>query len=173
MSSRLEWLGSLPLEEAEEQLLSCCASRQWARKMVANRPYANEASLLEAAEAGIAELAWADVQEALSAHPRIGEREAARHGGLSAQEAEWSQQEQSGAATADAAVQAEFVARNLAYEDRFGHVFLIRATGRSATEMLAALHRRLHNTVEDERALVRAELADIAVLRIRKLLGLI
>ncbi|MFI6866847.1 2-oxo-4-hydroxy-4-carboxy-5-ureidoimidazoline decarboxylase [Nocardia sp. NPDC050406] len=173
MSSRLEWLGSLPLEEAEEQLFTCCASRQWARKMVANRPYAQEASLVEAAAAGIAELAWSEVLEALSAHPRIGEREAARTAALSAQEAEWSRQEQSGAATPDAEVQAALVAGNLAYEERFGHVFLIRATGRGADEVLAALHRRLRNSVEDEQAVVRAELTEIAVLRIRKLLGLL
>ncbi|WP_306365057.1 2-oxo-4-hydroxy-4-carboxy-5-ureidoimidazoline decarboxylase [Nocardia sp. CC227C] len=178
MSSRLEWLGSLPLEEAEAQLLSCCASRQWVRKMVANRPYADEASLLAAAVDGVRELGWADVEEALSAHPRIGERaEAARREGMSAEdaqrEAQWSRQEQSDAATADDAVKAELVARNLAYEERFGHVFLIRATGRSATEILTALHRRLHNSVEEERVEVRAELADITVLRIRKLLGLL
>lgn len=173
MSGRLEWLGSLPLEEAEEQLLTCCASRQWAHKMVANRPYANAAALLEAAAAGIAELAWTDVEQALSAHPRIGEREAARTEALSEQEAAWSRQEQSGAATADAGVQAELVAGNLAYEERFGHVFLIRATGRTADEVLNALQLRLHNTVEDEQAVVRAELTEIAELRIRKLLGLI
>ncbi|QLY28921.1 2-oxo-4-hydroxy-4-carboxy-5-ureidoimidazoline decarboxylase [Nocardia huaxiensis] len=174
MSSRLEWLGSLPLEDAEAQLLTCCASRRWARKMVANRPYMDEASLDEAARAGIRELDWADIEEALSAHPRIGDRaEAAKPQELSQREAQWSQEEQSGTASAEAAVLEELRARNIAYENRFGHVFLIRATGRSAGEMLSELHRRLHNSVEDERLAVRAELADITVLRIRKLLGLI
>ncbi|WP_067814409.1 2-oxo-4-hydroxy-4-carboxy-5-ureidoimidazoline decarboxylase [Nocardia inohanensis] len=178
MSGRLEWLGSLPLEEAETQLLTCCASRVWARKMVANRPYADESSLVEAAKSGVGELTWMDVEEALSAHPRIGERaEAVRaeadSAGLSEREAKWSQQEQSGAAAADPALLAEIAARNLAYEQHFGHVFLIRATGRSAAEILEALHRRLHNSVEDERAEVRSELAEITVLRIRKLLGLL
>ncbi|WP_067549528.1 2-oxo-4-hydroxy-4-carboxy-5-ureidoimidazoline decarboxylase [Nocardia crassostreae] len=185
MSSRLEWLGSLSLEEAEAQLLTCCASRRWAVKLVANRPYADESSLIEAAVAGIGELEWDDIEEALSAHPRIGEREAAHKKDVdssnamrpdaeaAAREAQWSRDEQSGADNADAAVKAEIAERNVAYENRFGHVFLIRATGRSAEEMLHALHTRLHNSVEDERAVVRSELADITRLRIRKLLGLI
>ncbi|MEV6769214.1 2-oxo-4-hydroxy-4-carboxy-5-ureidoimidazoline decarboxylase [Nocardia sp. NPDC051030] len=172
MSSRLDWLGSLPLEEAAAQLLTCCASRRWARKMVANRPYMNEASLVEAAVSGVRELDWADIEEALEAHPRIGERTAAKAAPSAdaEREAQWSREEQSGADDADAAVLAELAARNVAYEQHFGHVFLIRATGRSAVEMLSELHRRLHNSVEDEHEVVRDELADITGLRIRKLL---
>ncbi|WP_433594252.1 2-oxo-4-hydroxy-4-carboxy-5-ureidoimidazoline decarboxylase [Nocardia sp. CA-145437] len=168
MSSRLEWLGSLPLEEAETHLLTCNASRTWARKMVANRPYADESSLIAAAVAGVAELSWADVEEALDAHPRIGEREAARH--QSEREARWSADEQSGASEADARVLAELAAGNLAYEEHFGHVFLIRAAGRSAAEMLAQLRHRLGNPVAEEHRVVRHELADITGRRVRKLL---
>ncbi|MEU1431599.1 2-oxo-4-hydroxy-4-carboxy-5-ureidoimidazoline decarboxylase [Nocardia sp. NPDC005746] len=168
MSSRLEWLGSLPLEEAETHLLTCNASRTWARKMVANRPYADESSLIAAAVAGVAELSWADVEEALDAHPRIGEREAARH--QSEREARWSADEQSGASEADARVLAELAAGNLAYEEHFGHVFLIRAAGRSAAEMLAELRHRLGNPVAEEHRVVRRELADITGRRVRKLL---
>ncbi|MGW4351014.1 2-oxo-4-hydroxy-4-carboxy-5-ureidoimidazoline decarboxylase [Nocardia sp. NPDC004582] len=168
MSSRLEWLGSLPLEEAETHLLTCNASRTWARKMVANRPYADESSLIAAAVAGVAELSWADVEEALDAHPRIGEREAARH--QSEREARWSADEQSGASEADARVLAELAAGNLDYEEHFGHVFLIRAAGRSAAEMLAELRHRLGNSVAEEHRVVRRELADITGRRVRKLL---
>ncbi|MGW4532626.1 2-oxo-4-hydroxy-4-carboxy-5-ureidoimidazoline decarboxylase [Nocardia sp. NPDC004340] len=168
MSSRLEWLGSLPLEEAETHLLTCNASRTWARKMVANRPYADESSLIAAAVAGVTELSWADVQEALDAHPRIGEREAARH--QSEREARWSADEQSGASEADARVLAELAAGNLAYEEHFGHVFLIRAAGRSAAEMLAELRHRLGNPAAEEHRVVRHELADITGRRVRKLL---
>ncbi|WP_327145900.1 2-oxo-4-hydroxy-4-carboxy-5-ureidoimidazoline decarboxylase [Nocardia sp. NBC_01327] len=178
MSGRLEWLGSLPLEEAEAQLLTCCASQRWARKMVAGRPYVNESSLMQAAISGLGELAWPDVEEALEAHPRIGERaEAARAEGVSAEaaqrEAQWSQDEQSGAATAADTVREALAAGNVAYEQRFGHVFLIRATGRSAEEMLSELTRRLANSPAEERTVVRAELVAITRLRIRKLLGLI
>lgn len=168
MSSRLEWLGSLPLEEAETHLLTCNASRTWARKMVANRPYADESGLIAAAVAGVAELSWIDVEEALDAHPRIGEREAARH--QSEREARWSADEQSGASEADARVLAELAAGNLAYEEHFGHVFLIRAAGRSAAEMLAELQHRLGNPVAEEHLVVRRELADITGRRVRKLL---
>ncbi|MFF0636484.1 2-oxo-4-hydroxy-4-carboxy-5-ureidoimidazoline decarboxylase [Nocardia sp. NPDC004151] len=168
MSSCLEWLGSLPLEEAETHLLTCNASRTWARKMVANRPYADESSLIAAAVAGVAELSWADVEEALDAHPRIGEREAARH--QSEREARWSADEQSGASEADARVLAELAAGNLAYEEHFGHVFLIRAAGRSGAEMLAELRHRLGNPVAEEHRVVRRELADITGRRVRKLL---
>lgn len=178
MSGRLEWLGSLPLEEAEAQLLTCCASRRWARKMVAGRPYVNESLLMQAAVSGMSELDWADIEEALQAHPRIGERaEPARAEGVSAEtaqrESQWSQDEQSGAAEAADTVLRELAWGNLEYERHFGHVFLIRATGRSAEEMLSELTRRLANSVPDERAVVRAELTSIARLRIRKLLGLI
>ncbi|MFE3103572.1 2-oxo-4-hydroxy-4-carboxy-5-ureidoimidazoline decarboxylase [Nocardia tengchongensis] len=169
MSSRLEWLGSLPLEEAETHLLTCNASRNWARKMVANRPYADESSLIAAAVAGVAELSWFDVEEALSAHPRIGERTAARH--QSEREAQWSADEQSGASEADARVLAELAAGNLAYEEQFGHVFLIRAADRSAAEMLAELQQRLGNPVAEEHLVVRRELADITGRRVRKLLA--
>ncbi|MEV6067899.1 2-oxo-4-hydroxy-4-carboxy-5-ureidoimidazoline decarboxylase [Nocardia sp. NPDC052001] len=178
MSGRLEWLGSLPLEEAEAQLLSCCASREWARKMVVGRPYIDESSLMQAALWGLDALDWTDIEEALGAHPRIGERaETPRAEGVSGEvaqrEARWSQDEQSGAAVASERVRALLADRNVAYENHFGHVFLIRATGRTAEEMLAELERRLGNSVEAERAVVRAELAAITRLRLRKLLGLI
>ncbi|AYF78278.1 2-oxo-4-hydroxy-4-carboxy-5-ureidoimidazoline decarboxylase [Nocardia yunnanensis] len=169
MSSRLEWLGSLSLEDAETQLLTCNASRSWARKMVANRPYADESSLIAAAVTGVTELSWADIEEALAAHPRIGERTAATH--QSEQEAKWSAEEQSGATDADAVIKADLAAGNVAYEKRFGHVFLIRAAGRSAAEMLSELQIRLGNTVADEQLVVRRELADITGLRVRKLLA--
>ncbi|WP_405493951.1 2-oxo-4-hydroxy-4-carboxy-5-ureidoimidazoline decarboxylase [Nocardia sp. NBC_00511] len=168
MSSRLEWLGSLPLEEAEAHLLTCNASRTWARKMVANRPYADESSLIAAAVTGVTELAWEDVTEALDAHPRIGERTAAKH--QSEREAQWSAQEQSGASDADARVLQELAAGNLSYEQQFGHVFLIRASGRSAEEMLGQLRHRMSNTANEEQFVVRRELADITGLRVRKLL---
>ncbi|WP_051179857.1 2-oxo-4-hydroxy-4-carboxy-5-ureidoimidazoline decarboxylase [Nocardia concava] len=168
MSSRLEWLGSLSLEDAEAQLLTCNASRAWARKMVANRPYTDDASLLAAAVSGVTELSWSDIEEALSAHPRIGERTAAKH--QSEQEAKWSADEQSGTTDADAQIKAELAAGNVAYEERFGHVFLIRAAGRSAAEMLSELRIRLGNSIPDEQLVVRRELADITGLRVRKLL---
>ncbi|CAM4180748.1 2-oxo-4-hydroxy-4-carboxy-5-ureidoimidazoline decarboxylase [Nocardia ninae] len=168
MAGDIGWLNSLPPDRAVQELLACCASRQWAQKVAASRPYPDTASATAAAVAAVCELSWPDVEEALSAHPRIGDRAKAE---LSEREAEWSRGEQSGAATADAAVRAELAAGNRAYEDRFGHVFLIRATGRSAEEMLTELRKRLANSLLDERIKVQGELADITRLRVRKLLG--
>ncbi|MEV6430643.1 2-oxo-4-hydroxy-4-carboxy-5-ureidoimidazoline decarboxylase [Nocardia sp. NPDC051463] len=178
MSGEIGWLNSLPLDHAEAELLTCCASRNWARKVLAHRPYENSESLIAAAVTGVCELSWPDVEEALSAHPRIGERAkvpaavgvSSANAEKARREAHWSRSEQSGAATADPAVLRELAAGNFAYEERFGHVFLIRATGRSAEEMLTELRKRLGNSVEDERVVIAAELAEITRLRVRKLL---
>lgn len=166
MSGEIGWLNALPADQAEAELLTCCASTRWAHEVAARRPYQDDASLLATAVATVRELDWSDIEEALSAHPRIGERAEST---ASRREADWSRAEQSGAATADTALLDELAERNLAYEKRFGHVFLIRATGRSAAEMLGELHRRLHNPVDDERAEVQRQLAEITGLRVEKL----
>lgn len=168
MSDDIAWLNKLAADRAEAELLTCCASRYWARKMVARRPYADRAGLIAAAVSAVEELAWPDVEEALSAHPRIGARTAAAP---TAREESWSRQEQSGTATADSTVLDQLTAGNHAYEQRFGHVFLIRATGRSAEEMLSELRKRLDNSVGEERIATRGELADITWLRVEKLLA--
>jgi 2-oxo-4-hydroxy-4-carboxy-5-ureidoimidazoline decarboxylase len=110
----------------------------------------------------LAGLAWRDVEQALSAHPRIGERAAG-----AGREAAWSRQEQADAGDIPEALREG----NVAYERRFGHVFLICATGRTAAEMLAALHERLGNDAETERQTVRRELAAIVRLRLAKALN--
>ncbi|MFD3593036.1 2-oxo-4-hydroxy-4-carboxy-5-ureidoimidazoline decarboxylase [Nocardia sp. NPDC058640] len=174
MSGKIDWLNTLPPDRAEAELLPCCASLTWARKVVARSPYSNSDSLIEAAVAGVRELGWPEVEQALSAHPRIGDKAAvdisAPDSKQAQREANWSRTEQSAAATADPAVLRELAEGNLAYEQRFGHVFLIRATDRSAQEMLSELRKRLDNDVEDERAVIQSELAEITALRVRKLL---
>src|SRR5690606_19417888 len=99
--------------------------------------------------------------DALSAHPRIGERLA-----QAGREADWSRAEQAGMGDADDALRAEIAAANQAYEQRFGHVFLICATGRSAEQMLAAARQRLNNDLDTERRVVRDELRAITRLRL-------
>jgi 2-oxo-4-hydroxy-4-carboxy-5-ureidoimidazoline decarboxylase len=148
-------------DAAAELLRACCASTRWVDAVTAGRPYRSLERLCAASDDALADLAWADIAEALDAHPRIGERV-----GGSGREADWSRQEQSGAADPDVA--AELLAGNLAYERHFGHVFLICATGRTAPEMLAALRQRLDNPVEAERVVVRRELRDIVRLRLIK-----
>jgi allantoicase len=161
----LRWLNSLPATQAGQLLASCCASRAWVRRMAAGRPYADLDALLEAGDRASRELGPDDLAEALAGHPRIGERAAG-----ASTEATWSRQEQASVADADAGVQAALAEGNRAYEQRFGHVFLIRASGRSAQELLAALRRRLGNDPDTEWGVVAEELREITRLRLERLL---
>ena len=153
-------------EEAERELLACCASRRWAATVAAGRPYADLGALTAVSDAALDALDWGDVDEALASHPRIGAR--AEGAG---READWSRREQSAAATGDADLRAALSAGNVEYEQRFGHVFLICATGRPAEEILAALQGRLGNDANAERAVVRGELAKIVRLRLARLVA--
>ena len=167
--SGVERLNALPAEAAEAELRACCGSRAWARRMAAARPFAREDALLALAE----ELWWsldeADWLEAFRAHPRIGEREA--EAGQTERERGWSAGEQAGADAADAATRAELAAGNRAYEARFGFIYIVCATGRSAEEMLSILRGRLANDPAAELRTAAAEQAKITALRLQKLLG--
>jgi 2-oxo-4-hydroxy-4-carboxy-5-ureidoimidazoline decarboxylase len=157
---------NLPALLARDELLACCASVQWAERMIARRPYRSLDVVLGESDAAVAGLAAADLAEALARHPRIGERAGPRD-----QAAAWSRQEQSGALAADQATARALADGNVAYESRFGHVYLICAAGRSAGELLAILRTRLGNDAAAESRVVRAELAAINRVRLRKLLG--
>ncbi|MCK2220758.1 2-oxo-4-hydroxy-4-carboxy-5-ureidoimidazoline decarboxylase [Actinomadura sp. ATCC 31491] len=149
--------------EAEKELLACCASTAFAARVAAGRPYGDLPELMAAAGAAIAELGWPGVLEALAAHPRIGERP-----GGTGREAAWSRQEQSGV---EDGLRAALAEGNRAYEARFGHVYLVCASGLGGAELLARLRERLGNDERRERAAVREELAKITRLRLVKLLG--
>ena len=153
----LERLNVAEPAQAEQALLACCAARRWADELLARRPYPDLGGLRRVSHTVLDSLTWDDVAEALAAHPRIGER-ATSNG----REAAWSREEQSGVGTAD------LVAGNVAYEERFGHVFLICATGLSGEAMLTALRERLGNDPDTEQGVVRAELAKIVDLRLGK-----
>lgn len=153
----LALFNAAPADEAFGAMLACCASRRFAAAMVAGRPYPSADAAEQAVETVFARLTWDDVLEAMDGHPRIG----ARASGQSAAE-------QSGVSDGSRAVLA---AGNAAYEERFGHVFLICATGLSGTQMLAALDRRLNNDDDAERIVATAELRKITVLRVRKALA--
>ncbi|GAB2834640.1 2-oxo-4-hydroxy-4-carboxy-5-ureidoimidazoline decarboxylase [Actinocorallia aurea] len=158
-----------PRAEAEEGLLACCAVPRWAREVADGRPYPDLAAFTEGAVSVLDGLSWDEVLTALSAHPRIGDR--ASGASRSEKEAAWSRQEQSAAATGDTAAKDALVAANLAYEERFGHVFLICATGRTAGEVLQAALDRLGNDPGSEQRVVRRELAAIVRLRLEKLVN--
>lgn len=150
---------------ADALLRPACASDDWVAAMVAARPFGSLAAVVDRSDAVLAELGWPAVLAALAAHPRIGDRPAGA--GL---EASWSRQEQAGAANAGADVRTALHDGNVAYEQRFGHVFLIRATGRTATEMLAALTERLGHDDATEQQVVRRELAAVVRGRLEKTL---
>ena len=146
-----------PEQEAQAEMLACCASRRFAAAMAAGRPCRSPAAAEAAVRTVFGSLTWPDVLEAMDAHPRIG----ARVSGPSAAE-------QSGVADDS---RAALQAGNAAYEERFGHVFLICATGLSGEQMLAALRQRLANDETSERLVATAELRKITVLRVRKALA--
>jgi 2-oxo-4-hydroxy-4-carboxy-5-ureidoimidazoline decarboxylase len=162
----LAGFNALPAEQAERELLACCAAPAWARAVAAGRPYPDLAAALAAADTATARLSWDGIAEALAAHPRIGDRPSGTN-----REAAWSRREQSGMDTAGEETAAALVAANQAYEERFGHVFLIFASGRTPDEMLAAARARLGNDPATERDVVREELRKIARLRLERLLG--
>ncbi len=158
----LEAFNGLPAEQAERELLACCAAPAWAAAVAAGRPYRTRSALRAAADVAARALSWADVQEALAAHPRIGERAPGR-----SRAAAWSRAEQGDAPGGELAAQLAEV--NRAYEERFGRVFLIYASGRSAEEIVAAGRQRLRNDEATERGVVREELRRIALLRLERL----
>lgn len=147
------------------QLLACCDVPQWADTILAGRPYADRSALESTADAAARSLAPAQVEQALAAHPRIGERASG-----AATEASWSRGEQA-SVSRDQTTQEALREGNLAYEQRFGRVFLICASGRTGEEILAELHRRLDHDDATEEAVVADELRQIALLRLRKVLS--
>jgi OHCU decarboxylase len=156
---------ALPEVDARALLESCLAVPRWVDAVVDGRPYSDAAALLTAAGLHASELSVAEVDAALSRHPRIGERAGKDH------DAEFSRREQAGVVPADAAAREELVAANREYEARFGRVFLIRAAGRSAAEILTELRRRLHNEPADEAVEVATQLREIALLRLELLVA--
>ncbi|GIE88850.1 2-oxo-4-hydroxy-4-carboxy-5-ureidoimidazoline decarboxylase [Actinoplanes regularis] len=162
----VETFNALPAERLTELLSACLAAPAWSAAIAAKRPFADRAGVLAAADAAAAALTWDEVQQGLSAHPRIGERATG-----DSREAAWSRAEQSAAAgSADDETKAALIAANRAYEERFGHVFLIFASGRSQSEILAAARERLANDEAAERAIVGEELRRIAGLRLERVL---
>ncbi len=149
----------------EESLRACCAADAWVTRLQAARPVTSPKALLDLSDDTVLSLDDAALDQALAAHARIGER---RLGATT--EDRWSRTEQAGALGAGDDVAARLAAGNRRYEERFGHVFLIRAAGRSGEEMLAALEERLGNDPATERDVVRRELAEIVRLRLLKVL---
>jgi len=152
------------VETTREVLLGCLAVPRWADDVLAGQPYDDRDALIAAADTAARELTDEELDQALSGHPRIGERGGP---GMSAA----SQREQSGVDPTAGDTAARLKAGNKAYEERFDRVFLIRAAGRDADEILTHLERRLQNDDETERAETVDNLRQIALLRLEAALG--
>ena len=164
----LDWLNVLSPEAAREELLKCCGATQWATEVEQGRPYARFEQLLERAN----EIWWAlgqsDWLEAFHSHPKIGERKASSR--VAAQSQQWSAQEQRGVQAASEIAIEKLARLNRAYEEKFGFIFIVCATGKSTGEILALLEERIANEAAAELRSAAAEQAKITELRLRKLL---
>ena len=155
------YINGLSADAAATALTRCCASRQWVKRMLAGRPFASDQDLFRASEREWWALDRGDWLEAFAAHPRIGERTTDT----------WSSDEQSGLAPAGSDLRLALREENGTYERRFGHVYLVCATGRSAAELLADLRGRLANEPDKELRVAAGEQAKILRLRLEKLVG--
>ena len=161
---RIEDFNALPDDEAAAALRACVGIDSWVHVLAAGRPYDDPAHLLATARAQAATWTPAEVEGALADHPRIRERPTG-----SGAAADHSREEQGGLDPADRDLAERLRAGNLAYEERFGRIYLVRAKGRSGEELLALLEQRLGNDPATELAVTREQLAEIALLRLTDL----
>jgi 2-oxo-4-hydroxy-4-carboxy-5-ureidoimidazoline decarboxylase len=160
---------TLPPDEAATEILSCCGSHAWAAKLVAMRPFADQQSLFAAADHCWQNLPEADWLEAFRSHPRIGEKHAEKK--TTAASAAWSRSEQSQMNDADAAILLRMREGHREYEERFGRIFIVCASGKQPAEMLRILEHRLTNDPARELLESAAQQQQIMQLRLRKWLG--
>ncbi len=153
-------LNSPSRDELINNLLGCLNVRRWARDIADRRPFAETAEVYGAADSAAPYLSTTEIESALAAHPRIGERSTSS----------FSRGEQSGVDTEDTDLTLALRSGNAAYERRFGHVYLVCASGRSGNELLEILHTRLSNDADTELRVVVEELRKIALLRLTKVI---
>jgi 2-oxo-4-hydroxy-4-carboxy-5-ureidoimidazoline decarboxylase len=157
---------SLPQEEAEREILACCGSSAWAAAIAERRPILEETALLAASDEIWRGLGEADWLEAFRSHPRIGESKAGQS--VPPQSSAWSELEQQKAAAAEEAVKTALKWGNREYEQKFGRIFIVCATGKSASEILEILRRRLHNEDATELQQAAEEQRQIMHIRMKK-----
>ena len=164
----LNQLNTLPRMAAEAEFLKCCGSQRWAQAMTMARPFDSLDEVLDGADTLWWSLSEADWLEAFRAHPKIGEKKAATEQSQQAQS--WSAQEQAGVASASASTVGELADRNRDYENRFGFIFIVCATGKTSEEMLDLLKGRLPNDTTTEIRIAAEEQSKITRLRLEKLI---
>lgn len=170
MSQGLARLNALSREDAEGELLKCCGSTLWARRAADARPFQSIEELRTAADSIWWSLDREDWLEAFSRHPKIGEKESARVQAPTARH--WSEAEQAGTNSADDETRQALAQGNREYAEKFGFIYIVCATGKTADEMLAILKQRLGNEPEAEIRIAAEEQRRITHLRLEKLLRL-
>lgn len=164
----LNLFNALPSQEAQNELLKCCGSKRWAQQMELRRPFAAVEELIQSAEKIWWSLDSDDWLEAFRSHPKIGEKKAAQQ--TSAAAVAWSGREQAGVSQASDAAMKLLAELNHRYEEKFGFIYIVCATGKSSEELLEILRRRLPNDPDRELRTAAAEQAQITKLRLSKLI---
>jgi 2-oxo-4-hydroxy-4-carboxy-5-ureidoimidazoline decarboxylase len=167
----IEELNALPPAELATKLMQCCAAQNWYKPLAAKAPFSSSAALLTAADALWATCETADFLEAFTAHPKIGDVDSLAKK-FAATKA-WAGNEQALVAEADMQIIRDLAEGNTAYEQKFGFIFIVFATGKTAAQMLELLRARLPNTREEELKNAAIEQHKITILRINKLLGVV
>jgi 2-oxo-4-hydroxy-4-carboxy-5-ureidoimidazoline decarboxylase len=167
----IRWNG-LDAEHASREILPCCGSRAWADGLTARRPFADVSELFQESDRIWAALPEQDWREAFDSHPRIGQQHARA---ATAESLAWSSEEQRAAMSAggsrEDAAKLALAEGNRQYEERFGHIFIVCAAGKSAAEILEILNARMQNTAADELLEAAEQQRQISQLRLRRWLG--
>ncbi len=164
----IDQLNRLPEADATAAFEQCCGAAQWVERMVYSRPFENLAEVLETSDTIWEECDVDDYEEAFSHHPKIGDVDSLAK--KFANTKAWAAGEQKGVEGADRAVLEKLAQGNANYEEKFGFIFIVNATGKSAAEMLALLEARLGNDPKDEIMIAAEEQNKITRLRLKKLL---
>jgi 2-oxo-4-hydroxy-4-carboxy-5-ureidoimidazoline decarboxylase len=160
---------ALPADEAGKLLFSCCGSSVWVQDLLQKRPFSDENNLLQMADSCWTDKDEADFMEAFSHHPKIGDLNSLRE--KFASTAHLAASEQGSVAAASEEILQGLAKGNADYEQKFGFIFIVCATGKSAAEMLELLQNRLPNSREDELQIAAGEQAKITRIRLAKLLA--
>jgi 2-oxo-4-hydroxy-4-carboxy-5-ureidoimidazoline decarboxylase len=166
-SSLTRW-NALDAEAAAREILPCCGAHAWAEGLAARRPFADSLELFDASDAVWEGLAEDDWRQAFDSHPRIGQSHARA---ATAESLAWSSEEQRAAMSPDESAKLALAEANRQYEERFGRIFIVCATGKSAAEILAILERRMNNTAVAEMLEAAEQQRQITQLRLRRWLG--
>lgn len=164
----IEQFNQLTLKEAIDVLTQCCGSTRWATEMESSRPFKNKTEMFVKATQVWNQLSESEWKEAFAHHPKIGDVESLKKKFASTRA--WAEQEQKGSAEASVSVLQALALGNQTYENRFGYIFIVCATGKTAEEMLSILELRLSNEPEMEIKVAAEEQAKITQIRLEKLI---